>query len=350
MQAQQGANGAQDTPRENRDRKAALAHAVTRKALILTVAAALGIGIGIGLYRADRNFADRLPQPEAGAPHAPPKRIALLSTAAEEILTALGATDLIVGTAGYSALVEQRPDIQKIGGVMDINFEVLTRIAPDLIIAQTRDPRLERFAAERNIRFMRIDIEKTADVLALARRLGAVLGREEAGNSLAAQIEADLSAVRRQYRTSEPIPCFVTVDRSPGRLTQILTTGNSTFLNELLVSAGCRNVFNDMTARYPTVSKESLAARAPSVIIELKPTLHPAPDLEAAMKADWQLLSGIPAAAAGRIAVITHEDALIAGPKMAEVARQIARALHPESGPGTTDPDERHKDPDPQRP
>lgn len=300
------------------------------KLVLLVITGAFGVGGALLLNHADEQLSRRLsPTTEDSVNSQIPKRIALLSTAAEEVLVALGVENRIVGTTGYSTFLKDNPQVQKIGGVMDINFEMLTRLAPDFIIAQTKDDRLARFTAERGIRFMRIDIEKTSDVLQLARTLGDIVGLPQEGAALADKIEKDLATARRLSFKQEKVPCFVSVDRSAGHMTQILTTGRTTFVNELLDIAGCRNVFGDLDTRYPTISKESLAARAPEVIIELKPISIPDPTLVSRMQADWQLLSGIPAVANSRIYVITHEDALIAGPKMAEVALLLAQALHP---------------------
>ncbi len=291
-----------------------------KKIVLLFIAFSVGLTLAFLLYRADERLGQRLASSDAGLRgEEPPRRIVLLSTAAEEVLVSLDAGDLIVGTTGYSVFSQSHPRVQKVGGVMDINFEMLSRLKPDLVIAQTRDPRLERFAKERRIRFVRIDIEKIDDLLRLARDLGRMIGRREAGEALASQIKAGLSHLKIRSDATPKVPCFVTVDRSPGQMTQILTTGKTTFINELLDIAGCRNIFSDLNARYPVVSKESLAARAPAVIIELKPTLEPLPSaLIEKMQADWRLFGAIPAVANRRIHIITNPEALIAGPHVVE--------------------------------
>ena len=47
-----------------------------------------------------------------------------------------------------------------------------------------------------------------------------------------------------------------------------------------------------------------------------------------ALRRDWQALDGLPAVRGGRIYVIDRDDALIPGPRMAEVAGAIAAVLH----------------------
>ena len=120
----------------------------------------------------------------------------------------------------------------------------------------------------------------------------------------------------------------------------MLTTGKGTFLAELLRIAGCKNVFDDLDTPYPVISKESLTTREPEVILELKPTVNPPPNLTERLTADWHALPRLPAVAEGRITVITHDAALTPGPRIAETASAIARALHPNTDPCTTAADE----------
>jgi iron complex transport system substrate-binding protein len=91
--------------------------------------------------------------------------------------------------------------------------------------------------------------------------------------------------------------------------------------------AGGKNIFDDIATRYPTVSKEALAARAPKVILEFKPSLAPEHSTADALIADWQGMRTIPAVRDGRIQVITHDAALTPGPRMGEVIMAVAKAL-----------------------
>jgi ABC-type Fe3+-hydroxamate transport system substrate-binding protein len=84
-----------------------------------------------------------------------------------------------------------------------------------------------------------------------------------------------------------------------------------------------------MQIKYPTISKETLLVRNPEVVLEFKPGMVSEQKREM-LKKDWQALSGLSAVINRRIHVIDHADVLIPGPRMAEVAEQIALVLHPE--------------------
>ena len=68
-----------------------------------------------------------------------------------------------------------------------------------------------------------------------------------------------------------------------------------------------------------------------SVVLEFKPGADPGARRIAALTRDWSSLPGLPAVRGERIHVIRHDDALLPGPRMAEVAREVSRALHPEA-------------------
>ena len=311
---------------------------------MLTGMTILGIAASWWIYRAEGNRTADISTGDTADPptlDAPARRIAVLSTAAEEILFEMGAKDLIVGSSGYSIYTRNDTSIPKIGGPMDVSLERLTQLAPDLIVAQSSDTTLQQFAKTRRIPFYHIDIERIADVPALARTLGDLTGLSNRGEAVATRIEREIESARVATAGRPKIPCFISIDRSPGQMTQLLTTGSSTFLTELVEIAGCRNVFGDLKTRYPVISKESLAARAPEVILELKPDPSSSPDLIARLTADWRLLPRVPAVANHRISVITHDAALTPGPRIAETARIISRALHPGVDAGTTAPDDR---------
>ncbi len=300
------------------------------KPKLLVLSTILGVGSAILIHRCNEALSVRRDAPTSIFESTAPERIAVFSSAAVELLFAMGAGDRIVGVTRYAVFPAAATALPKLGGLMDINFERLTDLHPDLIIIQSIDPKIEEFARRRGIPFMRIELERISDVLRVARSLGKRLGMAAEGRALADRISGSLDAVRRRVEGRPKVPCFVSVDRTPGRLSQLLSCGKETFLTELLDLAGGRNVFDDMNSRYQTVSKEALLARAPEAILELKPGEAMTSSATAALITDWARLGTLPAARKGEVHVITHDAALLPGPRMAEVALLLAETLHPE--------------------
>lgn len=319
----------------------------TRLALLVAAAAA-GLGLAGLTLRCDerlsRSGAAPVPDPrpapirtEDRSPHndpelakTVPRRLVVLSPAIAEMVHALGAFDRVVGVTRFSTYPPGAGELPDIGGVMDINYETLARLEPDLILAQSSNERLRAFAEERGIGYSAMEIESIDGALFAVRRLGLYLGLREEGRALARRIRTELDAVRAETASAGAVPVLISVDRQPGALTGLLTAGRGTFVSELVELAGGRNVFADLEQLYPTVSKEAVVARAPEVILELKPGADHDSKEVARLLADWRLLGSSAAAKERRVVGIVHPAALTPGPRMAEVAREIARALHPE--------------------
>jgi iron complex transport system substrate-binding protein len=258
-----------------------------------------------------------------------PKRIAILSPSATQIVFALGAGHRVVGVTRYATFPPEAKKLVVLGGLADISYEQMTALSPDLIIAQNASESLEKYASARDISLVNLEIETKEDVYVACRVLGRRLGLEEEGEALARDIEHGLNTVAAKVTGLKRRSCFLSVDRNPGPLVGVLSTGRNTFLTQMVELAGGRNIFDDMRFKYPVISKETLLVRHPEVVLEFKPGMV-SQEKNAMLKKDWDALAGLPAVENDRIYVINHDDALIPGLRMAEVAMQIARALHPE--------------------
>ena len=314
---------------------------VHRKKIFLFVAAVFGIGLAMLMDRWGQEMAARASSDGNPGDGPVPKRIAVFSVAAVEILFALDAGDHIAGATRFATYPPAADRLLKLGGIMDINFERLTAIKPDLVLAQSGSARLEAFAANRHIPFQRLHIEQIKDVYDTVAMLGKTMGRVDAAAALVRRMKADLASIEARTAPLEKIPCFISIDRRPGEMAQLLSPGGDTFISELLALAGGDNIFADIETGYPTVSKESLMARAPRVILEMKPDEHDKA-IHRKLISDWAVLPAVPAVAEGRIAVVSHPAGLLPSLRMADVAREMARVLHPNAFPlGETVPDGR---------
>jgi iron complex transport system substrate-binding protein len=116
----------------------------------------------------------------------------------------------------------------------------------------------------------------------------------------------------------------------PGAMAGLTTVGPKSFLAELVEIAGGRNVFSEMDAPYPQISKESLIVRDPRVILELRPGEDLDEEATRSLRQDWQALPTLRAVREGRIHVLTDEVLLVPGPRIVRAARILARAIHGE--------------------
>lgn len=260
-----------------------------------------------------------------------PNRVVVLSPAAMEIVFFLGAGDRVVGGSRFTVFPPEAKQLPDIGGIADLNLERLSALEPDLVVIQGESERLRRFCEQRGVQLLALKIESLSDLLGACKELGVRLGAADKGEELARRIESELDEVRARVAGLSTVNCFVSVDRRPGAMAGLLTAGRGTFLTEVVEAAGGRNVFSDVDMLYPVVSKESLVARAPQAILELKPGDGVRDDERSAMQTDWQVLPWLPAVRSGSIFVIDKDNALLPSPRIGALARAFAEVLHPET-------------------
>jgi ABC-type Fe3+-hydroxamate transport system substrate-binding protein len=196
------------------------------------------------------------------------RRIVSLAPSSTELLFALGAGDQVVGRTTwcrYPAAALRVPDV---GDGLNPNLEAVAARHPDLVVLY-RSPSNEAAAAQLGrlgIPAVTMPQDRLEDVARAARVLGRLTGREVAGDSIAAAMEALLRA--------PPPPAiarvvFVVWDNPP------MVIGGGSYLDQLATLAGGANVFHELDAASASVSIETIVARDPDVIVVLSDSTAP---------------------------------------------------------------------------
>ena len=99
----------------------------------------------------------------------------------------------------------------------------------------------------------------------------------------------------------------------------------------MLEIAGSKNVVADTPRPSVQASTETILARAPEVIIEVRAgnTLEPT-DIGREL-AVWNLLPSLPAVQTGRVYFLQGTDLVVPGPRIAMATERLARTLHPDA-------------------
>jgi iron complex transport system substrate-binding protein len=98
----------------------------------------------------------------------------------------------------------------------------------------------------------------------------------------------------------------------------------------MLETAGGTNVYDDIVQESVQATTETVLARAPDVVLELRE----GPVLDAAevrrLTADWARLASVPAVKRQRVLVVSGDGLVVPGPRVADAVERLARALHPD--------------------
>jgi iron complex transport system substrate-binding protein len=152
------------------------------------------------------------------------------------------------------------------------------------------------------------------------------VGADAAGNALASRIERQLDEIRRRVAAQPRPKTLLVFGREPGSLRNIDASGGEGFLHDMLEAAGGADVLADIHRQSVMMTTEMVLARAPDVIIELR-YLN---DIDSAALSPWNRLSAVPAVKNHRVLLLTGEEFVVPGPRVAQAVQKMAAALHPE--------------------
>lgn len=253
-----------------------------------------------------------------------PKRVISLAPHITEIIYKIGAGDLLVGRTEYCLYPEKAQAVETVGGYLNPDFEKMVALAPDIVFLfpnTDMDRKLQMFG----MKTFTIPNETVDEILQGITAVGRVLHREAAAGRLAAGIRDTLNWVQQQMFLRDSLTStLLLVGRESGSLRGLYAAGKETYLSELLVMSGGRNIFADVNARYFDVSKEDLVQRDPEIIMEFR--IMEAADSAriTALKKDWEALPLLRAVQSGQVEILTERYFLIPGPRIS----RIAMALH----------------------
>ncbi|WP_299491296.1 cobalamin-binding protein [uncultured Shewanella sp.] len=215
----------------------------------------------------------------------PAKRIVALSPHAVEMLFAIGAGKLIVGTSDSSDYPEAAKAIPRVGGYYGFQIEKIIELNPDLIVTWQGESNQEGLARLRELGFHLVnsDPKTLLDVADDLERLGALTGHELQANKRAADYRQALSQIKQQNSAKKDIKVFYQLWSTP-----LMTVAKNSWIQQIITVCHGKNIFYDAKNEYPQVSEESVLLKAPEVILQSQ-------DEGNVLGVDWSRWPEIPA-------------------------------------------------------
>jgi iron complex transport system substrate-binding protein len=259
---------------------------------------------------------------DSGSSPGAARRIVSLFPSATDLLVALGAR--LVGRTSYDTDAALRT-LPLVGDAATPSLEAIVRLAPDVVIAwdAVNDDYVRGPLAANGIPTVSLQALDTADIYRSIATLGRIAGRDSAAVALAARLRAELDAIRRSvaHRPRRSV-FYVAWDDPP------MTAGPGTFTGQLVELAGGRMIFPELWAEWPTVSLEEVVRRQPEVLVVPTGDMPAISDDELARRPGWRDLRAV---RHRRIVRLPVELVNRPGPRIAEAARALRDALHPEA-------------------
>lgn len=191
-------------------------------------------------------------------------RIVSLCPSLTELVFELGCGEQLVGRTRFCVRPTGAVDVvERVGGTKNPRIERILALAPDLVLMNEEENRVEDADALRSagLHCHTSMPRGVADTAATVRSIGMTLGREEAAEQIARDIETRHARVRAATAGLAPVPFAYLIWRGP-----YMVAGGDTYVSALLCDAGGSNVFAG-GERYPSATAEELRLADPSLVL-----------------------------------------------------------------------------------
>jgi iron complex transport system substrate-binding protein len=254
----------------------------------------------------------------------PPKKIVSLAPNITEILFSLGLDEEIVGVSIHCNFPEKAKSRVRVGSYISLDFERITSLKPDLVIAtgagNTREmvDRLEKLGFKTYVIFPK----NFNDILQSIAHIGQVVNREKEARGI---IEGMKRRRQRVIELTRDLPrpkVFIQIGDAP-----VVTVGKGSFADDLIRLAGGENVAGKEKEVYPRFGMEEILKRAPEVIVIS--SMNPKADYQKTFQ-EWARWKTLPAVKNGRIHLMDSDLLDRPSPRIVDGLEELARVLHPE--------------------
>ena len=245
------------------------------------------------------------------------KRIVSLAPSSTEIAYALGAGPSVVGVDRFSDYPVLAQAVTQVGSNMEPSMERILALRPDVVLVakSANSQRTLDQLMQVGLPVYVSNAESLAAIFTDIEGIGNVLGREADAKTMVTQLRQRLAAVQARVG-GHVTPCAVVVWPAP-----LVVAAGGNHVNDLLTTAGCKNVVDDSPVPFPTYSDERLVKRAPSVLfVGTHATGAPA-------LAPLERLSSIPAVRDHRVHLIDGDLMFRPGPRVIDGIELLARFL-----------------------
>jgi iron complex transport system substrate-binding protein len=244
------------------------------------------------------------------------------------MLFAIGAGPRVIGVGNFDRYPAEVLTRTKVGGLIDPDVERIISLKPDLVVVYRTQTDLRTQMVRAGIPLFLYQHAGLADITQTIRDLGKRVGNARESTELAGRIEAAIADVRQRVSRRPRPRTLLVFGRDAETLRGIYASGAVGFLNDMLEAAGGTNVFADVKRQSIQTTSELAIARAPEVIIEIGADTASA---KGRSLGAWDALGSVPAVKNKRLYLLTGDEMMNPGPRIAQAVRRVAEVLHPDA-------------------
>ena len=252
------------------------------------------------------------------------KRVVSLAPSITEIIFALGKENLLKGVTRFSDFPPAAKKLPQVGSYVHLDLEKIVALKPDLCIGiKDGNPiAVVRKLEHLGIPVYAVDPRDLNAILETIVQVGALLGAEQKAHAIVSDMRTRVGRVKSLVATSPHKPrVFFQIGVSP-----IVSAGTQTYIHELIVMAGGRNLAEGPVP-YPRYSREQVLGLSPDVMIIT--SMARGASFER-VKKQWSKWPSIPAVRNNRILLMDSNVCDRPTPRLIDGLERVAEAIHPD--------------------
>jgi iron complex transport system substrate-binding protein len=259
-------------------------------------------------------------------------RIISLSPSTTETLFALGMGHKLVGVTRFCNYPPEAQKLPQVGGYLDLNYEALVTLKPDLVIILPEFEQVKNYLTELNIRYLIVNNKTIHDIIQTIQTLGQMGGVQNEAEMLVNRLQTRMQTIKKITVLLPHPEVLISIGRTvgTGALEEVYIAGKNTLYNEMIELAGGKNTYNNSVQAYPMVSAEGILQMNPDIIIDLVTDMTEKKLTEQQLLKDWDSITSIQAAQNNRIHILSDDFAVIPGPRFILFLEKLVKIIHPE--------------------
>jgi len=189
-----------------------------------------------------------------------PKRVITNTPSITELIFAIGSGDTIVASSRFCRFPEAAQHTEKIGGFIDLDYEKVVKLKPDLfILTNFTDFSISDKLTSLNIKNFTLRKEGLDNLVADIRTLGKIFHKEENAEKLAKAIEEKVILLKSKTEGKTRPKAILMFGN--------MAAGKGSYAAQLLECAGAENCLENSIGKWPVPTKEFIVTANPDIII-----------------------------------------------------------------------------------
>lgn len=248
----------------------------------------------------------------------PARRIVTLAPHLAELVFAAGAGDRLVGVSRFTDAPAQAASRPVIGDAFAIDFEAISKLHPDLVLAWGSGTNERAKARLRQLGFKvyEVEIRDVAGLAATLRHIGTLAGTQAAADARALGVRQDWDALQERYARRTPVRVFYQLWDTP-----LMTLSGRHLISSAIRACGGRNVFEDLPTLTGTVGWEDAVRRDPELVVTAGSPSEPA------HPGRWPEFPQVSATRHHQFARLDGDLIARSGPRFVAGAQQLCEAI-----------------------